>query len=188
LVQLWGEVGALRIWIPEVGEATAQKRDTGYGIRDTAIDKLARDPVLLTASMATNPASALTRLKCSNAQVERARVIGEWRGRYPDPRQLSGVRRWMSEVGDYANDLLALIPARDAPRIPYPVSRLSAVVDAIRASGDPLSLKDLAVDGNDLMAAGMRPGPEVGETLKRLLGEVLEDPRRNTKEYLLSRV
>jgi len=44
------------------------------------------------------------------------------------------------------------------------------------------------VTGDDLLAAGVRPGPEVGETLERLLGEVLEDPRRNTKEYLLSRV
>jgi tRNA nucleotidyltransferase (CCA-adding enzyme) len=44
------------------------------------------------------------------------------------------------------------------------------------------------VTGNDLIAAGVRPGPELGETLTRLLGEVLEDPRRNTRQYLLSRV
>src|SRR5439155_1447589 len=40
----------------------------------------------------------------------------------------------------------------------------------------------------DLIAAGVRPGPDVGETLQRLLAEVLEDPSRNTKPYLLSRV
>jgi tRNA nucleotidyltransferase (CCA-adding enzyme) len=44
------------------------------------------------------------------------------------------------------------------------------------------------VNGADLLAAGVRPGPGVGETLQRLLAEVLEDPTRNTKEYLLSRV
>jgi tRNA nucleotidyltransferase (CCA-adding enzyme) len=44
------------------------------------------------------------------------------------------------------------------------------------------------VKGDDLIAAGVRPGPDVGETLARLLDEVLEDPSRNTKQYLLSRV
>jgi tRNA nucleotidyltransferase (CCA-adding enzyme) len=44
------------------------------------------------------------------------------------------------------------------------------------------------VKGDDLIAQGVRPGPDVGEALARLLEEVLEDPGRNTKEYLLSRV
>jgi hypothetical protein len=34
----------------------------------------------------------------------------------------------------------------------------------------------------------VRPGPNVGEALERLLAEVLEDPTRNTKDHLLSRV
>jgi len=61
-------------------------------------------------------------------------------------------------------------------------------VAAIRAAKDPLTLPELAVNGNDLIAAGVRPGPDVGEVLQRLLAEVLEDPQRNTKDYLLSRV
>ncbi len=61
-------------------------------------------------------------------------------------------------------------------------------VAAIRANNPPLGLKDLAVKGDDLIAAGVRPGPDVGEALARLLDEVLEDPTRNTREYLLSRV
>jgi tRNA nucleotidyltransferase (CCA-adding enzyme) len=58
----------------------------------------------------------------------------------------------------------------------------------VRAASPPLVLKDLAVKGDDLIAAGVRPGPDVGEALARMLEEVLEDPSRNTKEYLLSRV
>jgi tRNA nucleotidyltransferase (CCA-adding enzyme) len=58
----------------------------------------------------------------------------------------------------------------------------------VRAAGDPLTLQELAVDGDDLIAGGVRPGPDVGEALRRLLAEVLEDPRRNTRDYLLSRV
>jgi tRNA nucleotidyltransferase (CCA-adding enzyme) len=36
------------------------------------------------------------------------------------------------------------------------------------------------------MGAGVKPGREVGNTLTRLLDMVLEEPQRNTKEYLLA--
>jgi tRNA nucleotidyltransferase (CCA-adding enzyme) len=62
------------------------------------------------------------------------------------------------------------------------------VVASIRAAKDPLTLKDLAVTGNDLLAAGVRSGPDVGATLERLLADVLDDPSHNTPAYLLSRV
>ena len=138
--------------------------------------------MIVTAYLATDPASLLTRLKCANRDIERGRAIREWRGRYPDGKRFSDVRRWLSETGPAAEDLLALLPA-SAPR-----SSLPSVVEAIRAAGDPLSLKDLAVRGEDLIAAGVRPGPDVGEMLQRLLADVLEDPGRNTRDHLLARV
>ncbi|MCR5250035.1 MAG: HD domain-containing protein [Lachnospiraceae bacterium] len=49
----------------------------------------------------------------------------------------------------------------------------------------PLSVRDLAVNGADLKAAGVTPGPGMGELLKRMLEDVLEEPSHNTKEYLL---
>jgi len=98
------------------------------------------------------------------------------------------VRKWLSQVGEYAEDLLALVPTHPASRIPHPVTKLPHVVESIRAAKDPLTLKDLAISGDDLIAAGVRPGPEVGETLARLLGDVLDDPTRNTRDQLLARV
>ena len=47
-----------------------------------------------------------------------------------------------------------------------------------------LSLKDLALDGKDLIALGMKPGKELGETLQILFEYVLEYPERNSREYL----
>ena len=184
LVTLWKDVGATRIWLPELGagsrEQGARSREQGAGSTEQgAVDRLPRDPVLITAYLAKDPASLLTRLKCSTKDIERGRAIGQWREKYPDPKDPVAVRRWLSSVGSYADDLLALLPA--------PRSLLHAV-ERIRASGDPLTLKDLAVTGDDLIAAGERPGPHIGETLARLLDEVLEDPARNTREYLLSRV
>lgn len=51
-----------------------------------------------------------------------------------------------------------------------------------------VSLKTLAVNGKDLMEAGVAPGPQLGRVLQELLDYVLEDPERNTREELLSRV
>ena len=46
-------------------------------------------------------------------------------------------------------------------------------------------LKMLAVTGNDLIKAGMKPGKEVGQTLHHFLELVLEEPEKNSREYLL---
>jgi len=164
LVALWKDIGAKRIWLPELGDAAG-------------VDKLPRDPVVLTAYIAKDPASLLTRLKCANRDIERGRAIGKWRDHYPEPKDAARVRKWLADVGEYVDDLL--IGASDAVR---------KAVANVQAENPPLALKDLAVKGDDLIAAGVRPGPDVGETLARLLDEVLEDPSRNTKQYLLSRV
>ena len=47
-----------------------------------------------------------------------------------------------------------------------------------------VSVRELAVDGKDLIALGYAPGPELGETLKQLLQLVLDDPENNTFEVL----
>ncbi len=49
-----------------------------------------------------------------------------------------------------------------------------------------VSLKTLAVTGSDLIAAGMKPGKELGEALQKLLQLVLDDPSCNTKDKLLA--
>src|SRR6058998_3890448 len=85
LVTLWRDVGAMRIWLPEMGA----------GIDDLGtVDKLPRDPVLITAFLAKDPASLLTRLKCANRDIERGRAIGTWRDRYPDAKDAAAIRRW----------------------------------------------------------------------------------------------
>jgi len=58
-------------------------------------------------------------------------------------------------------------------------------IDDVMARGRLLSLKDLAVSGHDLIAAGAAPGRGLGVILKRLLEAVMEDPALNTKEKLL---
>lgn len=51
----------------------------------------------------------------------------------------------------------------------------------------PLHVADLAIDGDDLRQAGVRPGPDIGRALAALLDDVLDDPTRNRREWLLTR-
>lgn len=55
----------------------------------------------------------------------------------------------------------------------------------IRESGQCVSLKDLAITGDDLIAAGRAPGRELGSILNALLELVLEHPEYNTRDVLL---
>ena len=58
----------------------------------------------------------------------------------------------------------------------------------IRRMKQCVSLKDLAVNGRDLIEAGMSPGKEIGEKLKELLELVIENPGLNDKKELLRRL
>jgi hypothetical protein len=76
----------------------------------------------------------------------------------------------------------------DEERIRADADRLRSfrrVVERERRS--PHRIADLAVNGTDLIQAGFTPGPKLGETLRRLLHDVVVDPSLNTREELLAR-
>ena len=101
----------------------------------------------------------------------------------------TGLRRAMSRMEpELFDDLLRvkLCLAEECPPAAECLRALCSLRDEIRRDGDCISLKMLAVTGNDLIKAGMKPGKEVGTRLQQFLELVLEDPVRNTKEYLLS--
>jgi len=105
---------------------------------------------------------------------------------------LSAVRRVIANVGrENIQDLLNL---RICDRIgtgrpkeqPFRLRKYMSMVD--QALRDPISVGMLALNGNDLMKElGERPGPRIGWTLHALLEEVLEDPEKNTREYMLEK-
>ncbi|MGZ8686832.1 MAG: CCA tRNA nucleotidyltransferase [Gaiellaceae bacterium] len=65
------------------------------------------------------------------------------------------------------------------------VARLRTELEHQRES--PHRVSDLAVRGDDLKALGLREGPDVGRILRVLLDEVVEDPARNERAWLLDR-
>ncbi|MBI2401682.1 MAG: hypothetical protein HYV20_02870, partial [Gemmatimonadetes bacterium] len=175
LLELWRDVGALDRWLPEIG-----KREMGNGKGGTrVIDQLPPDPVLITSYLSADPVATLTRLRCSNAEIERGRRMAEHREAWPDPVSEAAVRRWLANVGPAADDLLNLAEAEGWGDV------LVETAGRVARSKAPLSLGDLAITGNDLLAAGVPKGPAVGETLRALLDRVLDDPSLNTREKLL---
>ncbi|WP_289103301.1 CCA tRNA nucleotidyltransferase [uncultured Fusobacterium sp.] len=66
------------------------------------------------------------------------------------------------------------------------LDKLKIVYYEICNNNEPISIKDLVVNGNDMIALGITKGKDIGETLKYLLGKVLEDPANNDREILLN--
>ncbi|HBI27836.1 MAG TPA: hypothetical protein DDY25_08925, partial [Peptococcaceae bacterium] len=66
------------------------------------------------------------------------------------------------------------------------LNRLKNKLDAVLFTPPPFSLKNLEVDGHDVMQVlGMKPGPMVGELLQGLFERVKENPELNNRETLL---
>lgn len=59
-------------------------------------------------------------------------------------------------------------------------------IKEIKSKATALSLKDMAVNGNDLIQAGITPGKKIGQILNELFQCILDDPEMNEKEKLLN--
>jgi tRNA nucleotidyltransferase (CCA-adding enzyme) len=172
LVSLWKEVGAASEWIPELDA------ELGSSATIPTPSPSERDPVLLTALLCSSPAAVLTRLKASNAEIDRARAL-EAGPEAPSGNDERSVRRWLARTGESADDLSALWSLRHRGDPPW-----GEAVRIIRRRGDALTRTDLAVSGSDMESLGAS-GPRIGQMLAGLLDQVLEDPALNTKDRLL---
>lgn len=66
------------------------------------------------------------------------------------------------------------------------VAKIRVITAEIIANQNCFSMKDLAVNGHDLIRMGYQPGPKLGQKLQELFAQVLEHPEINEKETLLS--
>lgn len=112
---------------------------------------------------------------------------------YRMPAQAGNVRRAMNKIGEdlfpyYMQVRRADTDAQSDYRKEEKYANLEGIemlYTEIVEKRQCVSLKDLAVTGKDLIAAGVKPGPRLGEILDRLLKDVIEEPEHNEKEYLL---
>lgn len=135
----------------------------------------------------------LRALKFDNKTRERVVLLVERHDAQLPPRS-QVIRRWLNRLGpETFFQLLEVKRADNMGQAPEKVQDRLAELDEIRTKAEQilaerqcLTLKDLAVDGRDVIAAGVESGPEVGRVLKELLERVLRGKTANTREALLS--
>ena len=102
------------------------------------------------------------------------------------------IRRWISRLGFemfwdlitlQRSDSMATGTATEAEKAHF--DEIEALIREIEAEKSCLTLKDLALNGHDLMALGYR-GKAIGETLNSLLNKVLEEELPNEKAALIA--
>ena len=103
-----------------------------------------------------------------------------------EEERMYGIRRMMSRMPAELFDALLLLRKTLLPEEADAMDRVSAAAEEIRARGDCISLKMLHVNGQDLIRAGVKPGPEMGRILGEMLDYVLRYPEKNEKEKLMT--
>lgn len=209
-IRLWRESGALTALVPElgnIGEEALNALDAAP--RPGPIAKPGRRLTRLAVLFSDVPSGAVfalaSRLRFSKHESQWiALIVERWQsldalmsrgiaGGTPDG---ASVRRWIAAIGRpnlpaFFRLALARWTARRAmmpERSDAPAARAvrSLYRRSLRASlREPVDLRDLVIDGDDLRQAGITPGPELGKILSSLLTLVIEDPGANVRERLL---
>ena len=133
----------------------------------------------------------LNRLKFPKKEIEKITKLVRYHLFYYNPGEVgeSSVRRLIRQVGPENTE--ELLQVRMADRIgsgvpkaePYKLRHMRYVIEKV--SQDPISVKMLKVNGNDVMKIlKIKPGPKIGQILDILLGYVLENPKNDEKEFL----
>lgn len=135
----------------------------------------------------------LRRLKYDNDTIKKVCMLVRYHDERPalNPRS---IRRCMREMNLDFDDLFELKRADIAGQSDYMHEEKLAAVDKFKKlyhenleSGNCTDKKQLAVNGGDLIKAGVDKGPEMGRVMEKLLDDVIDEPSANTKETLLSR-
>ena len=137
------------------------------------------------------------RLKFDNDTLNRVKRLAkyhDWAISLSPPIKKATVRSMISRIGeDLFPDLFTIGDADLLAQSDYFKAEkeekqqlLKEMYWEIIEQGDCLSIKNLAVSGNDLIEHGMKPGKELGQVLQKMLEDVLKHPSSNNKEYLLN--
>jgi len=135
----------------------------------------------------------LRRLRFPNQVVKRvSHLAAQHMFHYEERWSDAAVRRFVARIGvENIPDILCLRRADQLAMVGEHFVSTSLIalekrIEEVLAKDRILSLKDLAVNGDDLIAElGIPRGPKIGIVLRALLESVLEDPQQNERERLL---
>jgi tRNA nucleotidyltransferase/poly(A) polymerase len=139
---------------------------------------------------ARKAAELLERLRASNADIDRVRdLVALQSTLFPPDAPDAGIRRWLqhvdtSRVRDLMRLRIALWRAQPVAGGADDLCLRWRRAHEVMLMHPVLTTTALAIDGRDLKALGLTPGPQFGAILRALLERVVEDPALNTSEQL----
>lgn len=136
--------------------------------------------------------SVMKRLKFDNDTLNKVKRLVKWHD-YRFNLTEKSMRHSIYKIGeDIFEDLLDVMRADVLAQSEYlqeeklnELVEIKGIFDKIIKANDCLSIKDLAIGGNDLINMGIKKGPQIGMVLGELLNSVLDNPEKNEKDILL---
>lgn len=134
----------------------------------------------------------MRRLKASNADTERVtELIGKQSDLFPPDAARAGVRRWLLHirpelVHDFFRMRFAYWRANPVAGGAADLVQRWRMVHSELLDHPVLQTSQLCIDGRDLKALGLSPGPQFGQVMRQLLERVIDQPELNTRETLLA--
>jgi tRNA nucleotidyltransferase (CCA-adding enzyme) len=168
-------------------------RNTAAAVENSEPAAILRWAALLHAVGGQMADAIMRRLRFDNATRKKTATLVAHHD-MPIPNDERAVKRYLNRFGEgVLRDLLSMRRATGfggAPASRYSRAELDAVretLEEILAEGVCFSLRDLAVNGNDLLACGME-GKEIGKALDFLLNAVIDGQVENERGALLRRL
>lgn len=132
----------------------------------------------------------LKRLKCDNKTIDKVSTLIKYHDR--EIKSKKSIRKLLNLIGEEnLRDLLKVKIADIKSQNPkYLHDRLNSIkkielsLNEIIEDRNCFSLKDLKMNGLDLIKLGIPKGKQIGKYLNELLELVLDDPKKNNKEFL----
>ncbi|HXD47903.1 MAG TPA: CCA tRNA nucleotidyltransferase [Gemmatimonadaceae bacterium] len=205
---LWQSSGAFATLVPPLANATPRDLSVpDHLAMPSGSARPARRALrfagLLAGLGASGAERVMTALRSSKHELQLVgAVIGRWERLGEEmTRTLAAasaptdvdVRRWVAAVGRLQVGAVMRLAAAEwaVARHHGAAAPNEAAVRAVyrrmlrSAFRDPVDLGALAVDGDDLRRVGIPPGPGLGKILQALLAVVIDDPSKNTTDWLL---
>lgn len=136
----------------------------------------------------------LKRMKYDNDTINKVVTLIKCHDR--DIKTRKSIRKLLSLIGeDLFRDLLKVKKADALAQNPelYKEKEEKLIesekkLNEIIETKECFTIKDLAIDGRDLIALGIKPGKDIGIILNKLLDKVIENPNLNNKEVLINMI
>ncbi|HHZ01380.1 MAG TPA: CCA tRNA nucleotidyltransferase [Tissierellia bacterium] len=133
------------------------------------------------------PEKVLMDLKYDNKTIKTVKLLTENIDEkiYPDS---INIKRWLNKIGPTNLKMLINIKRALFKEEKEDLLQIETIMNGIIESNQCYSLKTLAVNGKDLIEAGVPKGKKIGIVLEDLLNKVIEGKLENNKESLMNYV